>query len=57
MTWGHSMIIDPWGQVVAQASSTEAFATASIDRAYQQAIRTRMPLKSHRLLARRFVAG
>ncbi|MNZ41672.1 2-oxoglutaramate amidase [compost metagenome] len=57
MTWGHSMIIDPWGQVVAQSSNTEAFASASIDRAYQQAIRTRMPLKNHRLLARRFVAG
>ncbi|WP_342246362.1 carbon-nitrogen hydrolase family protein [Pseudomonas sp. OTU5201] len=57
MTWGHSMIIDPWGQIVAQASNTEAFATASIDLTYQQAIRTRMPLKSHRLLARRFVAG
>jgi nitrilase len=57
MTWGHSMIIDPWGQIVAQASSTEAFASASIDRNYQKAIRTRMPLKNHRLLARRFVAG
>ncbi|MCY1413542.1 2-oxoglutaramate amidase [compost metagenome] len=54
MTWGHSMIIDPWGQVVAQASNAEAFATASIDRDYQQGIRTRMPLKSHRLLAGQF---
>lgn len=57
MNWGHSMIIDPWGQIVAQASNTEAFASANIDRTYQQAIRTRMPLKKHRMLARRFVAG
>ncbi|MDH4583186.1 carbon-nitrogen hydrolase family protein [Pseudomonas sp. BN415] len=57
MTWGHSMIIDPWGQVVSQTSNSETFASATIDRAYQQAIRTRMPMKSHRLLARRFLAG
>ncbi|MDN4546359.1 carbon-nitrogen hydrolase family protein [Pseudomonas sp. C32] len=56
MNWGHSMIIDPWGQIMAQVSNSEGFATANIDRKYQEAIRTRMPLKSHRLLANQFVA-
>lgn len=46
-TWGHSMIIDPWGKVLSQAASGEGMAIAEIDLNYLQEIRQRMPIKDH----------
>jgi|ABSO01.1.fsa_nt_gi Predicted amidohydrolase len=48
--FGHSMIVDPWGQVVAQVSNVEGHATAAFDRSYLQNVRARMPLREHRVL-------
>ncbi|CAG2155186.1 Deaminated glutathione amidase [Cupriavidus yeoncheonensis] len=48
--FGHSMIIDPWGQIVAQVSNTEGHASAGFDRDYLTQIRARMPLRQHRVL-------
>ncbi|MEQ8407274.1 MAG: carbon-nitrogen hydrolase family protein [Gammaproteobacteria bacterium] len=44
-TWGHSMIIDPWGTVLAEVTeSGEGIAVAEIDLPNLRAIRERMPI-------------
>lgn len=50
-TYGHSMIVDPWGHVVARASDGEGFVTARIDRSLTERVRRDMPLMDHRVLA------
>lgn len=50
-TWGHSMLIDPWGEIVALAPEEgEAIVTGSIDLEKIQAIRRKLPALSHRVL-------
>ena len=49
-TYGHSLICDPWGHVVAKASDGIGWATARIDHALTKRIRTDMPLFAHRKL-------
>lgn len=46
-TWGHSMIIDPWGTVLSQVASGEGFAIAEIDLAMLANTRQRMPIAQH----------
>jgi predicted amidohydrolase len=41
--WGDSMIVDPWGRVVARASDGEAVVTAEIDRGYLARVRRELP--------------
>ena len=48
--FGHSMIVDPWGLVVAQMSNHEGFVTANIDLDHLRSIRQRMPVHQHRVL-------
>ncbi len=50
-TWGHAMIIDPWGQVVAQCSDGPGFVTARIEPGRAARIRRDMPVHAHRRLA------
>jgi nitrilase len=50
-TYGHSLICDPWGQVVAMASDGTGWATARIDPALTARIRQDMPVLVHRRLA------
>jgi predicted amidohydrolase len=45
---GRSMIVDPWGVVLAQAPDTECFITADLDLAAQQDVRTRIPSLTNR---------
>lgn len=47
-THGQSMIVDPWGQVLAAQAQGEAVLLAQRDADEQQAIRQRMPLAAHR---------
>ena len=50
-TWGHAMIVDPWGVVVAQCGEEEAgFASAEIDRALTARVRAAIPMEAHRRL-------
>jgi predicted amidohydrolase len=49
-TYGHSLICDPWGQVVAKASDGIGWATARIDRALTARVRRDMPVLDHRVL-------
>ncbi len=48
-TWGHSMIVDPWGHVVAQASDNPGFASATLDTNYIGNVRARIPVRDHRV--------
>jgi nitrilase len=49
-TWGHSMIIDPWGKVLALHERGEGVAVADIDLAYLRDIRERMPIAGQQRL-------
>jgi predicted amidohydrolase len=49
-TYGKSVIIDPWGDVLAQAREGEGFAMARIDLAYQDKVRAAIPCLSHKKL-------
>jgi deaminated glutathione amidase len=42
-SYGRSMIVDPWGVVLAQAPDTESFVSADLDFTSQNAIRERLP--------------
>jgi predicted amidohydrolase len=47
-TYGKSVVIDPWGEVVAQVSEGEGFATTTLDFEYQDRVRTSLPSLLHR---------
>ncbi len=47
-TWGHSMIVDPWGRLLACVESGPGVAVAEIDLEALTALRGRMPIQSHR---------
>jgi predicted amidohydrolase len=47
-TYGHSMIVNPWGSVVAQVSDGIGWATARIDQTVTARIRRDMPVLEHR---------
>ena len=49
-TFGHSMIVDPWGRILAQLGQGEGFATAEIDLDALHELRGQMPVQSHRRL-------
>ena len=49
-TWGHSMIIDPWGVVLDCVNTGEGIAIADIDLARIGGIRLRMPIAQQRRL-------
>jgi deaminated glutathione amidase len=42
-SYGRSMIVDPWGVVLAQAPDTECFVSADLDFAAQDTVRERLP--------------
>jgi predicted amidohydrolase len=45
---GRSMVVDPWGTVLATAPDDEGYALAELDFARQDAIRARLPALAHR---------
>ncbi len=49
-TWGHSMLIDPWGQVMALQAEGPGVVLADIDFARLQAVRQQLPALQHRRL-------
>ncbi|MFK7998433.1 MAG: carbon-nitrogen hydrolase family protein [Polyangiales bacterium] len=47
-SWGHAMIIDPWGTVLAQCGAGEGVAVADIDLAEVDRVRRQLPSLRHR---------
>ena len=46
--YGNSMIVDPWGTVVARAPDTESVVAAEVDLEYEEKIRENLPSITHR---------
>ena len=46
-TFGHSLIVDPWGQVIAEAGTEPGVVLATIDPAIVAAARSKVPSLSH----------
>jgi deaminated glutathione amidase len=49
-TWGHSMIVDPWGEVLALQAEGEGVVLASVDAQRLAVVRTQLPALHHRRL-------
>ena len=49
-THGHSMIIDPWGRIVAELPEDEGVLWADLDPALLASVRNRLPALRHRVL-------
>ena len=52
-SYGRTLIVDPWGQVLAQAQDREAVVTADLDLDYLDDIRRRLPCLEHVQLVER----
>ncbi len=50
-TYGHSLICDPWGRVVAEIGEGPGVVSAELDTAQVENLRTRMPVWEHRRLS------
>jgi nitrilase len=46
-TWGHSMIINPWGEIVAQRQTGEGIISTDLDMAFLTEIRNSIPVAEH----------
>ena len=49
MTYGHSLVADPWGHVVAKASDGPGIVSARIDPAQVAKVRAQIPVAQHRV--------
>jgi deaminated glutathione amidase len=49
-TWGQSMVVDAWGQVLAQQAKGAGVVLADINKTQLTAQRQQLPALSHRLL-------
>jgi deaminated glutathione amidase len=49
-TWGQSMIVDPWGVILASVETGEGIAVAQLDRARIAQVRAQLPALYHRRL-------
>jgi deaminated glutathione amidase len=49
-SYGHALVVDPWGVVIAECGDHEGVALAQIDLGYQDQVRAALPCLSHRRL-------
>jgi predicted amidohydrolase len=49
-TYGHSMVVDPWGKVVAERATGAGVVMADIDPGFQAQMRQSLPALAHRVL-------
>ena len=49
-SYGHALVVDPWGAVIAECGDHEGFALAKLDFDYQDQVRRNLPCLSHRQL-------
>ena len=54
-TWGHSMVINPWGEVVAQLRQESENLVAEIDLGLIEQVRSKMPIKEHARFGSHFI--
>jgi nitrilase len=47
-TWGHSMVVDAWGEVLALQAEGEGVVLASVDLERLAAVRLQLPALRHR---------
>ena len=50
MTYGHSMLIDPWGDIVDEFASGVGFVAGDVDWARLAEVRRKLPALEHRVL-------
>ena len=50
-TWGHSMVVSPWGEVLASVTQGEGIACADIDLGRLQELRNQFPSLAHRKIS------
>lgn len=49
-TWGHSMLIDPWGEICSQQAEGEGVVAGELDRELMASVRASLPALKHRKL-------
>ncbi len=49
-TWGHSMQVDPWGQILSQRAQGEGVDVVALDLARLHQVRLQLPALEHRVL-------
>lgn len=49
-SYGHALVVDPWGVVIAECGDHEGVALARVDLGYQDQVRAALPCLSHRRL-------
>jgi predicted amidohydrolase len=49
-TWGHSMLVDPWGRILAEQAEGAGVVIGEVLGTRQQEMRQRLPALSHRVL-------
>jgi predicted amidohydrolase len=47
-SYGHALIVDPWGVVIAECGNHEGIAVADLDFGYQDEVRAKLPCLQHR---------
>jgi deaminated glutathione amidase len=47
-SYGHALVVDPWGAVLAECGDHDGFALARLDFDYQDEVRTALPVLTHR---------
>jgi len=52
-TWGHSMLIGPWGEVIAMRAEEPGVVVGDVDPSRLAAVRAKLPALTHRTLAPR----
>ena len=49
-SYGHSLVCNPWGHIVAMAQDKPGFVTARLDFGYQRDVRQNIPVAQHKVL-------
>ena len=49
-TWGHSMLVDPWGGILAQRDQGAGVVVGELDAQRLSAVRAQLPALTHRVL-------
>jgi predicted amidohydrolase len=49
-TWGHSVLVDPWGSIAAQQAQGAGVVSGVLDKAHVLSVRQQLPALAHRVL-------